>query len=76
MVETDELRGGSLVLVSFDPVARTLRFGVAVRISSECGRAWFLHAEATFPPDRHGGILPGVSPLRGVPVGTLGPSGL
>lgn len=35
MVESDELWGGSLVSVSFDPVAWTLRFGVEVFVSEE-----------------------------------------
>jgi hypothetical protein len=35
VVETDALWGGSLVSVSFDPVAWTLRFGVEVVVSEE-----------------------------------------
>ena len=35
MAGTDELWGGSLVSVSFDPVAWTLRFGVEVLVSEE-----------------------------------------
>jgi hypothetical protein len=35
VVETDELWGGSLISVTFDPVAWTLRFGVEVVISEE-----------------------------------------
>ena len=35
MADTDELWGGSLVSVSFDPVAWALRFGVEVLVDGE-----------------------------------------
>ncbi len=58
MPETDELWGGSLVSVSFDPVAWTLRFGVDVLVGEERHRYELMLDGVTQWPSSRGVPLP------------------